>query len=943
MKNDATHTLGLFACCVVLLLLGCGSDDPTAPKGVAGSGGQAGTGAGPDAGGGSAGTSGGTAGNAGDAAPDGAVAVARVVINESELAVAPGGTVTLTALAFDSSDQPVAAEITWQSADPAIAAVSAGVVTGVVLGQTQVTALAGGVSSSPATVWVNPSGSTGDALRKAVAAGEITADDALVYRILYVFRDSRFPGKYRGTTTDSGIDDLLMFEADRRFDALTVAQQEMITPYFYPPPYRGTTTRSWPGGGTAREASMKRPPCKDGNVPSALWATVDSPKFRIWYRTTSPGHLALANGLSTNAEAAYKELVDTRHFREPLKDDKVQTCNGGDGRLDVYIDSINAKGQTTPQASVPATPAGTSTTFITVDPGSLRGTMAHEIMHSIQHAYPNFDTPNFLWTMDATATWAANEVFFADHEQWPRAGDLMKRMDQPLFYPNQYCETGNTSAECTGDSHSDLRMYAAYLFFEFASGKSRPDYKFVQGFFEQIPLQSDVLSALDVALVAAGEGGLTNTWAKFVLAVWNQRPVEVLDRLIVPTTWQGITNANAPNADLQTIDITMPGASVVKVAPSKPDPANAAERVPISVNELSAVYERYQFAPSVRSVIFFNGFSQKLSTIALKRNAAVGPGGSSVTLDGGLSYVVYDTTAEQRKGRQVWALKRTATALSPAMGEWKLEDWTDRPFVTLCRDKIDERVLELVLIFANGNFTDARRTYFDHNAVGAIGDQKSTIIASPIPCWKYQGKYDAKLVHNDGVDNIEMSSTLTATYSGQPFIQNVSNASGTGQALRALRFTADPATISVTWALRQSCGAVPPTALFEMNTSGAEFFASSAPPSVDSVIATHGSSGEGGYWQGETYTVYHWPNRLGCNGTVKPTPAVNVFNFLLKMDKWQKIDFLNMRLASPPDGAASPAESQGGYPTAGDVTNNWCLAAMREKDDGSVDIPAVCP
>ena len=178
-------------------------------------------------------------GSAGDSGIDGSdTVVTHVEIAENELAVSPGGTLTLTAHAFNAKGNEVTATITWQSADATIATIDHGVVTGVALGQTEVTATAGVVTSEPVPVWVNPTGTSAEALSRAVAAGEITADEALVYRIYYVFRDSRFPAKYRGTASDAGTDDLLMLEAARRFDSLTEEQQAGISPYFYPPPYR---------------------------------------------------------------------------------------------------------------------------------------------------------------------------------------------------------------------------------------------------------------------------------------------------------------------------------------------------------------------------------------------------------------------------------------------------------------------------------------------------------------------------------------------------------------------------------------------------------------------------------------------------------------------------------------------------------------------------------
>src|SRR5262249_32344028 len=158
------------------------------------------------------------------------------IVTPNDLVLAPIGSTVATAEAHDQAGAVVDATFVWQSSDTTIATVVDGLVTGIAPGEAHVTASAGGVSSSPAAVHVVVGSGTSDLLIKAVAAGEIDSDQALVYEVFDLFGDDRLPEKYRGSATGSSLRrDLLMVEAAGRFDAMTVEQQAAIGKYFVPP------------------------------------------------------------------------------------------------------------------------------------------------------------------------------------------------------------------------------------------------------------------------------------------------------------------------------------------------------------------------------------------------------------------------------------------------------------------------------------------------------------------------------------------------------------------------------------------------------------------------------------------------------------------------------------------------------------------------------------
>jgi len=171
------------------------------------------------------------------------------------------------------------------------------------------------------------------------------------------------------------------------------------------------------------------------------------------------------------------------------------------------------------------------------------------------------------------------------------------------------------------------------------------------------------------------------------------------------------------------------------------------------IDELSVSYERFTFDDTVRSVTYYNGYTQLLSTTGWIINATVS--GQTKSIDGGHAFVAYLATDDERKNRQVWALTKIN-------GTWKSEDWTETGISAFCRDKSDERIEELILIYSNGNFSTTREDGFDANAAGKIGSQVSKLVASQMPCWKLKGQTNATLKYSDSLDS------FTLGVSGKP-------------------------------------------------------------------------------------------------------------------------------------------------------------------------------
>ncbi len=144
-----------------------------------------------------------------------------------------------------------------------------------------------------------------------------------------------------------------------------------------------------------------------------------------WVRSTSdaPRHDAWAETTLRVVRRVWRLQVEQLGYRAPLKDGE----RGGDGRLDVYLADIGARGlfgYCVPEQTGPASghAAGTAASYCVLDDDfardqfaqrpvrSLRVTAAHELFHAVQFAYDYREDP---WLQESTATWM--EERFADH------------------------------------------------------------------------------------------------------------------------------------------------------------------------------------------------------------------------------------------------------------------------------------------------------------------------------------------------------------------------------------------------------------------------------------------------------------------------------------------------------------------------------------------------
>ena len=323
---------------------------------------------------------------------------------------------------------------------------------------------------------------------------------------------------------------------------------------------------------------------------------------------------------------------------------------------------------------------------------------------------------------------AAHEIFHAFQFSFPLGGcifdekyhwwaEASAQWAQDFVFPSDQREQSAASSlldvpEQPLDLSNDPHWYGAYLLPFFVYRKTRSA-DFVRASWENCASQP-ALEALDQAL----PGGFEAVWPEFVKYNWNRDPVENYK------TWDGLT-ATAAEA----------GGTLGAL----PDAVNTLK---LDLPRLSATYKHFYFDDSVRTIAFWNGVTSKLSLEARIQEL-------------GVQYQLDPASADEKRGARVQALIKIGNT-------WTTEDWTDRPFVTLCRDVLAERIDELVLIISNSEFKTRDRK-LKPPALAPL------LWVSNMGCWRWKGT--ATFTDDCGLTiSTNVTWTRPAASLGPPFV-----------------------------------------------------------------------------------------------------------------------------------------------------------------------------
>ncbi len=356
------------------------------------------------------------------------------------------------------------------------------------------------------TAKADPSRSSAALIAADRAAGRISVEKALLYRVYAVFGDERLPSRYAG---DAGAapDDLVLRDVADHWRGLSSRTRRSLMPFLRPPAARGSWFSRLSGpSARAAEPGDAYDPCTSQQFSDPGWKNVAAAggKVRIWWWKDNAGDQALASTLATTVNAAwpvYRKLM----IRTPLSDAKEKLCyHGPDGALDIYlVDSIpRATGLTIPSwltrwadAECNASPAfivmkNTSGTF------TRPFTIAHELFHAFQFAFTHKGgCSSDGWFDEGSANWAANTILPQDDGEH----FFTRALDDPR-------------------SPIDGMDYASWpfmLWMEKTLGAQT-----IRKTYEQFEKQPGML-AVDAAI-----GGLRQHALDFARHAWNQKPLD---------------------------------------------------------------------------------------------------------------------------------------------------------------------------------------------------------------------------------------------------------------------------------------------------------------------------------------------------------------------------------------------------------------------------------
>ena len=536
---------------------------------------------------------------------------------------------------------------------------------------------------------------TGDLINAALENGEIDSTTALKYKLYAQFLDKRLPSKYQGSA-DQGTDSHVVDELAAVFDTLSAEDQKTLMPFLMPPVYKG----SWadPDFGTAqtgddstiqeisyslRPASV--PPSEDKEIDCQIISTEDwfyknagSIPVRVWFLKARPGDEAVVDKFIAAINSDIWKNI-TGLTGEPLPDDKT-SCNGGSGDLDIYVTSEIARSY-----AAQSGPPGCKKTpsFIVLNPAVTNSTLAHEFMHVIQWTfetkYSCMYPGEYAWLAEATATWAEDLVY-------PKIPE--ERVTVDWFYNN---ETFSTPPRL--DLKNDKHEYGAYLFFFYLTHKFDNN-----GIVRTVWNNTKKMKSRE-AVDKAIPGGFKDVWGDFAVLNWIEPPKNDYK------TWDELT--------------IKPSGDSLKKYKLKPG-VWATEK---AISDLAIQYEWYTFSDDSRLVTYMNGWNYILEEEAINTYMGLVP------IKDGTKQWKFTKAEKPLEGVKIQAYFKVA-------GEpnWQLEDWTDKPYVSFCRDAAKERLTDLVIITSDSEVSGA------HGGARPLSKEyPPRIEVSSAGCYQYKG------------------------------------------------------------------------------------------------------------------------------------------------------------------------------------------------------------
>jgi hypothetical protein len=388
---------------------------------------------------------------------------------------------------------------------------------------------------------------TEELIHAAVARGEISAEQGLIYEVFAAFFDPRLPGQYQGVPDAFGhtpLDDVIA-----QWDQLSDSAKATLGPFLIPPFHRGSYWDQLLNPAAARAAPRADPPNPNSpwcvgslEVVAEDWSFVEADtgpaagKVRIWYQNRyATTDAALAANLMGAMESKIWPSLTTLMGREPLPDGgSTEGCAGGTDAIDIALVDAGTATTSSKTLSNEATPA--RMVFPRTLPGSWAGFhpyLAHEFLHAIQFSY-SFSSGTMTsgenqWLKEGTAQWVQDYVT-ASQYGIGLTPNQTEHKALPFFFPHP-----EESLDSTSTAHHD---YGSYVFWLWAVRQGNNP-NLVPQVWNAVATQKSLAAAKSLF-----GSGWDQAWKDFTRTNWNKDGV-------TPNydTWDSISDTPAVAAE----------------------------------------------------------------------------------------------------------------------------------------------------------------------------------------------------------------------------------------------------------------------------------------------------------------------------------------------------------------------------------------------------------
>jgi hypothetical protein len=551
------------------------------------------------------------------------------------------------------------------------------------------------------------------------AAGQISEEQALVYRVLATFGAAELPAEFRGNDLGK-LDGGAVREATVRLESLAPASQQAIAKYLFPPIYAGSGGAVQKGAPRRLNGLSTNVSCFDrlAGMPYAdtlpNWKFIRTASFKIWYPTVVEGrnaqmHLytpeevqAAALNVAATIQADFDKLVAV--FGGPPLSDGQLVCNGGDAAIDVYVSRVGLGEKAQVMPYLPGECARPGWMWVAPDriqdAEDARNIIAHELVHlfQLEVARPNCGEWRYNILDEATASWAWDHLHRTDNYEHDYA------LGDHGYFDGTTGEWNESILYGYGAGASACNGYCDYPFFEWLDRKYGAHA--IRNVIEATG-SVNAQRAFEVGLGGIG-GGLEQLWPKFALAMWNDYDNHVQDE------WNGWER--------------LPGASLKK---SYVDAGH------FLTAELNGAPKRDMSQPLINLV------KGSLDPMTMEY-VSIRFSDPDVTL------IKFEPRGDVLHGKYP---RFKLQAIQKVDGQWKaVEDWSGKHEVRYCRDKRAERIEELVLIYSNSHAGDAP---FESDPPASIGlfdedDKLPKLTISNATCMPWHGTSTVTVTNASG-------------------------------------------------------------------------------------------------------------------------------------------------------------------------------------------------